>query len=99
MSTRPCPHEMRILDAIARSSPSAQIVAQRAPQPGYRNSASVDDHLAECPSCRQAVHAWQFMRGLTNSQPDARPLPDAGLIWMKARVTAEIGAKPARMVR
>ena len=53
---------------------------------GQALSASLETHLASCPSCREQVDAVTFLRGLAETPDTTHPLPDPAVLWWKAQL-------------
>lgn len=47
---------------------------------------SLARHFESCPLCREAVQTGNWMNSLFTATPSHRPLPDADLVWIKARL-------------
>ena len=53
---------------------------------GHETDLAVVDHLAGCPTCREAVEAVCFMRRMAETATEAHPLPNPDVIWWKAQL-------------
>lgn len=53
---------------------------------GREDAAAVREHLASCPSCRDAVEAVCWMRRMADAPDETRALPEPGMIWWKAQL-------------
>ena len=71
MTLRACSEQPDILIAAASGRPL---------------SASLEAHLASCPSCREQVGAVTFVRGLADTPDAPHQLPDPAVIWWKAQL-------------
>lgn len=53
---------------------------------GHETDPAVVDHLAGCPSCREAVEAICWMRRMADTTAEAHALPNPDVIWWKAQL-------------
>jgi hypothetical protein len=81
MRNEPCPHEEAVLEA--------------------RKTDQWEDplktHAASCAECREAVRIAGWMQTLAATAAERRPLPDADLLWIKARLFARQAAEDRAM--
>jgi hypothetical protein len=53
---------------------------------GREQDRTVQGHVADCESCREAVDTTRWLRGLANTAGETRALPDPALLWWKAQL-------------
>jgi len=53
---------------------------------GHETDPAIVDHLAGCPSCREAVEAICWMRRMADTTAEAHALPNPDVIWWKAQL-------------
>lgn len=71
-----------MLDRICDKQPSLLEAAAA----GHETDAAVVDHLAACPTCREAVEAVCFMRRMAEATTEPHALPNPDVIWWKAQL-------------
>jgi len=53
---------------------------------GHETDRAVADHLAACPTCREAVETICWMRRMADTTGESHSLPDPDVIWWKAQL-------------
>jgi predicted anti-sigma-YlaC factor YlaD len=71
MFDRICDHQPSMLEAAAA---------------GRETDPATAEHLAACPTCREAIEAVCWMRKMADTNAESRPLPDPDVIWWKAQL-------------
>ncbi len=63
-----------------------QLALLEAAASGHETDSGVADHLAACPSCREAIEVVCFMRRMAETTTASHPLPNPDVIWWKAQL-------------
>jgi predicted anti-sigma-YlaC factor YlaD len=71
-----------MLDRICDKQPALLEAAAA----GHETDSAVADHLAACPTCREAVEAVCWMRRMSETIAEPHALPNPDLIWWKAQL-------------
>jgi hypothetical protein len=54
---------------------------------------SLKTHVDECRVCREVAQATQWMQRLAGRFEEGRPLPDPGLMWLRAQIMEDHAIK------
>jgi hypothetical protein len=71
---RPCDREPEVTDMARRMAR------------GELAEASLNDHIAGCPSCQETIAVAKWMQQLASVPVVNRPLPDPAYLWWKAEL-------------